>query len=373
MLFLPVIQKHFTLTRFFGLNGAFYTTQPPVFSWKSWIKCDYQEQYEKNINDSIGFKPALVRLYNQMEFSLFSIPHAERVVVGKKQYLFEELYIKGVLGRDFIGNSIPDRRAKQLKELQDKLWEQKRILLLVIFTPDKGTFYEEYIPDRFLTEPKGTSNYSYNKIKLEENHVNFIDFNDWFLKMKDTSRYILYPKTGIHWSSYGAYLAIDSLTRYLNVKLSVQLPRIVRDSIWLSPVTRDRDADIDEGMNLMRKIPTPPMAYLTIHYDKPEGSLRPSALFIGDSFYFIWVYGGYIENLFSNNDFWYYDHDIYTGTTNTGRKTPEVNVLNEIARHKVIIIMQTNGGYGIVGYNFVDKLLNALDSATNSNHIAAVR
>lgn len=373
VLLLPVFQKLFNLVDLFPLNGAFYTTPPPALSWQSWKTGEYQQQYEKNLNDSIGLKPFFVRAFNQMDFSLFSIPHAERVVVGKKDYLFEELYIKGVLGRDFIGNPVIDRRTKQLRELQEKLWRQKHILMLVIFTPDKGTFYEEYIPDRFLARPKRMSNYRWNKKKLEENQVNFIDFNDWFLRMKDTSRYILYPKTGIHWSSYGACLAADSLSRYLEIRLSARLPRIVRDSIWLSSTTRDRDADIWEGMNLMWRIPTPKMAYMTMHYDKPEGMVKPSALFIGDSFYFIWAYGGYIENLFSNSDFWYYDHDIYNGAVNTGRKVAQVNLLNEIDRQNVIIFLQTNGGYGIVGYNFVDRLLNALDSAAKTGKISAVR
>ena len=209
-LLMPVCQNLFIFYKPYGLNGAFYTTQPPKYSWKNLLTGDYQQQFEKNLNDSIGFKPVFVRLYNQMEFSLFAIPHAERVVVGKQDYLYEELYIKGVLGRDYIGNRVVNHRAKQLRELQEKLWKQKHILLLVIFTPDKGTFYEEYIPDRFLTKPKRLSNYLGNKKKLEENQVNFIDFNDWFLKIKDTSRYVLYPKTGIHWSSYGAFLAVDS-------------------------------------------------------------------------------------------------------------------------------------------------------------------
>ncbi len=364
-LFLPSFQSFFNIFEFYPLKGTFTIVPRPEFSMKTWMNGDYQEQARQNINDHTGFRSVFVRFFNQVDYSLFSIAHANRVVVGKKGYLYEERYINGVLGRDFIGNAVIDLRAKQLRELQDKLWDRKHILLLVLFPPDKGTFYEEYIPDRYLTKPKQLSNYLRNKEKLEENHVNFIDFNAWFLKIKDTSRYVLYPKTGIHWSSYGAFLAADSLAGYLEGKLKQRFAHPLCDSIHLSRRPLDRDADLEEIMNLKFKIPSPEMAYPFVHYDKQAGSAKPSALFVGDSFYFIWANAGYIDNMFNNNEFWYYNHDVFNGTVNTGKKVAQLNILDEISRQNILVIMQANAGYGIVGYNLVDGLLNALDSAEN--------
>lgn len=364
-LFLPSVQYVFKVFELYPLNGTFTMVPRTEFSVKTWITGDYQEVARQNVNDHIGFKSVFVRFFNQVDYSLFSLAHANRVVVGKNGYLFEERYINGVLGRDFIGNAVIDQRAKQLRELQDRLWSRKRILLLVIFPPDKGTFYEEYIPDRYLTKPKQLSNYLRNKEKLEENHVNFIDFNAWFLKLKDTSRYVLYPKTGIHWSSYGALLASDSLSRYLEGKLEQQFAHPVCDSIRLSRHPLDRDADLEEIMNLKYKIPSPEMAYPYVHYDKQAGSVKSSALFVGDSFYFIWANSGYIDNMFNNNEFWYYNHDVFNGTVNTGKKVAQLNILDEVSRQNILVIMQANAGYGIVGYNLVDGLLKALDSAEN--------
>jgi hypothetical protein len=119
---------------------------------------------------------------------------------------------------------------------------------------------------------------------------------------------------------------------------------------------------MEEGLNLIREISLPAMAYPHVAFHKKRQTVYPAALFIGDSFYFMWSEGGYISNSFANRDFWYYDYDVYVGRYDTGKKTQTLNLQEELAGKKVIIFLQTNAGYGNVGYGFVDKLLNSLDS-----------
>ena len=355
---LPALQKIVKPFSPKPLKGYFEPSYRPVLSLAGIKSGDYQEKMGRHLERSLGLREWLVRFCNQIDFSLFSLSHARQVVVGKEDYLFEEPYIDALLGHDFIGKELIDARVDQIRRVQDLLWERSRTLLVVVFPPDKGSFYPEKIPGRYLKKSGEITNYLWYKKRFEETKVNFIDFNDWFIRMKDTSQYLLYPKTGIHWSSYGAFLAFDSLTRYLGARMGKPLVEISYNDLQVTGTARGRDADMQEGMNLIQGISHPPMAYPSVVFKKKPGTIYPAALFIGDSFYFTWSEAGYIAHTFSGRDFWYYDQDVYSGTYNTGKKIQNLNLLEEVSGRDVIVIIQTFAGYGNVGYGFIDRLLS---------------
>jgi hypothetical protein len=363
MLIFPSFQKKFHPISSGRLNGVFEATPRPVFSKTAWFNGSFQDQYRKYIKDSVGFRNDFVRLYNQIDFSLFSIPHAGKIVAGKKGYLFGDQYIESCLGVNFTGRKFIDEKVRMTKRIQDKLWKEKKILLLVIFTPDKGTFFPEYIPDRYLRKKKEISNYSYYAKKYVEEGINFIDFNRYWLMMKDTSRYPLYPKTGIHWTCYGALLAADSLSRYLEARLGRPMPHIVIDSIEISKKARYEDDDIERTLNLIWPIPHPAYAYPVYHYRNDPSEKKPAALFIGDSFYWNWYNPGIITHLFSNRDFWYYDQDVYPETFIKPESTSQIDLAEAVDRQNVIILIQTNAAYGNPGYGFIDRFFTETDSS----------
>lgn len=364
LLCLPAVQDNFSLFSSNSLDGYQPSEIMPVFTTRGFFDCSFQDSLTPYIESRIPFKSDLVRLFNQIDFSLFGVPHAHKIIVGKNNYLFEEPYIKAYLGHDFFGRQKIEARVSQFKELQELLWNEKKILMLVIFAPDKGSFYSEKIPDRYLKARRDTTNYQWYKQGLEKAGVNFIDFNAWFLKIKDTSRFMLYPKTGIHWSSYGAYLAMDSLMHYLSRKLETPMTELVLDSIENSRSARSYDKDIYMALNLIWNIPHPPLAYPHFHYRETNTEKKPSALFIGDSFYFCWSEPGYIKNIFSNEEFWYYDHDVYLNGIKQKEMVSDLNLQASIDRQKVIVFIQTNAGYGNAGYWFVDRVLALMRDTT---------
>ncbi len=355
LLLLPAVQKKTGFIRSKALNGYFAATAKPAFSCSTWMKGAFQEQYRLHTEDSAGFKSDMVRLYNQVDFTLFSIPHASKIVAGKKDYMFADSYIQGYLGTDFVGKYYIEQKVKRARFLQDWLWKEKGILLMVAFAPGKGFFYPEYIPDRYLKNRKGETNYDYYVKQCISQGVNHIDFNRWLILMKDTSRYMLYPKTGIHWSSYGAFLCADSLRKYIEQKMNRKLPHLVLDSIEVAAVARDEDNDIDRTMNLIWKIPHPLMAYPKFHFTYDSLQPKPKALFVGDSFYWYWHYNGIISNTFANMAFWYYNQDVYPEHFKTPTNTGNLNYPDSILSQQVIILLQTNGGYGDLGSGWVDR------------------
>jgi hypothetical protein len=366
LLVLPALQKRFYIISSAPLKGLFHLQEKPLFSTTSWLSGSYQQLYQKYRDDQPGFRPDLVRLFNQVDYSFFSQPHAAKIIAGKEGYLFGDQYIEAWLGTDFMGENYIDQKISQVKYLQDFLWEKKKILLLVIFTPDKGTFYREMIPDRYLAKKKEVNNYILYAKKCQEAGINVIDFNSLFLRMKDTSKYILYPKTGVHWSTYGAVLAADSLTRYLSKKLSIRMPEMVIDSIILSTIPRDEDDDISRTMNLIFPVSQPVLAYPVFHFRGDSNAKKPAALFIGDSFYWNWYNPGIIRNLFSNEPFWYYDKEVYPENKTSPMNTGLIDLKSNIENQDVIILMQVNGGEGNLGYGFVDRAFAEYDTSINN-------
>ncbi|MCX6242225.1 MAG: hypothetical protein NTX43_10505 [Bacteroidetes bacterium] len=338
-----------------GLEGFVPKDSVPSFTNESWMNGTYQSAYSNHFNNTLGFRSDLVRLYNQIDFSLFGIPHANKIVVGKGNYLIAQQYIEASLGYDFAGKASIDRTVELMKALQDKLEQTAKVHFLVLFVPDKGTFYPEIIPQRYLKKKQPLTNYAYYTERCKAAGVNLIDYNAWFLKMKDTSKYILYPKTGIHWSTYGSTLAIDSLMKYLRLKFGLNIPALIIDSITMSNKARYEDDDIGRTLNLIRPLWYPPLAYPSFHFVADTTKPKPRALFIGDSFYWQLYYPGFIDHMFSNKEFWYYNKDVYPETFDAPKSTGQLNYIKDVLSQDLVVLIQTNAGYGNVGYGFVQQ------------------
>ncbi len=351
----PTVQKVSNLFKSRGLEGYFQPSPRPLFSLAAVTSGEYQAKMTPHMDRTIGFHNNFTRLFNQFDFTLFSIPHASRMIVGENNYIQADSHIDAFLGNDFAGKKYIDDKVARLKYLQDYFLTKKGVTLLVIMAPGKGFYYPETIPDRFMKLKKGLTNNDYYCSQMQKNGINLIDFNQWLISMKDTSRHILYPKTGIHWSCYGAWLCADSLIRYLEVRLNRALPHMVLDSLVYEPVARRKDNDLDRVLNLMWRIPVPVMTYPVFHHEYNDSLPKPPALFISDSFYWYWHDNRIIKNTFKQVEMWYYDKEVYPMQLIRQTSTAYVDLDQAISRQKVVILMQTNAGYGNLGYGFVDR------------------
>ncbi|MEI7724735.1 MAG: hypothetical protein WCK09_06495 [Bacteroidota bacterium] len=355
MLAIPAVQKALNIIPAASLEGYFTPSLRPVFTFTGLANGEYQQQMTPHLDRTIGFHNELTRLSNQCDFSFFSVPHAARIIVGKNDILQDEFHIDAYLGKDFIGKKYIDDKVSRLKYLQDYLLTKKGVTLLVILAPGKGCYYPQQIPARLLKCKKGITNDAYYSCQLKKYGVNLIDFNQWFIRIKDTSYNVLYPKTGVHWSSYGAWLCADSLIRYLETRLNRSLPHIVLDSVVREPAARRVDNDMDRVLNLIWRIPVPVMTYPVFHHAYKDSLPKPAALFISDSFYWNWHDNGIIKNTFKQEEMWYYDKDVYPMQLIKPTNTAQIDLDQAISRQDVVILMQTNAGYGNLGNGFVDR------------------
>lgn len=339
------------------LKGAIVKAENPSFSVKNWMNETYQQDFEAYSNQHFGFRNSLVRLHNQISFSLFRKTNARDVIIGKEDFLYERNYIRTFYGEDFKGDSIISERIARLKILNDSLLSHGK-LLMVVFAPGKGQFYPDYIPDYLKSNPGRTNYQAWIEIAAAKG-LKIIDFNDWFLRMKGKSEFPLYPKTGIHWSQYGVDLVIDSLINYIEVSQRVDLPEYIITERFLSTDYEHPDTDLEDGMNLMFPIPNEPLAYSRFTFNK-EGKTRPKIMVISDSFFWPIFSKGINEMVFDNGEFWYYNHEIYTPDREGGRPVASADLSQTLNQVNVVILMVTDANLPGFPWDFDQQAIAAI-------------
>lgn len=369
MLGLPLIQRTIPIFDEIPLNGAFNIPSNPSISLDSVLKGTYQDAYNNYFEHTIGFRPLLVRINNQMALSVFDTALANGVVIGKNDYLYEINYIKAYKGWDYQGDEVIETHAKKAAFVFNKLSEAGKTLLFV-FAPGKASFYPEYIPEKYMERPSGKrTNLQAFTEKFGKYGLPYIDFNNWFMQMKDTATYPLYPQCGIHWSAYGVALATDSLIQYIEKDRNIDMVDFNWDGFDLPDTLRNPDYDIAEGMNLLFEIPHYPMAYPKIQFGNDGGKIRPNVIVVADSYYWSIFGKGYSNRLFNENNFWYYNVEAHNPEWPTPRKTAELDMASELGKADVIIVMATEANLYRFPYGFIDRAYETLsksDVAVNS-------
>lgn len=350
------------------LNGAFEQKEKPVMNYENWWLGKFQDAFTDYTNQNMEFRPSLVRINNQIDFSLFRKSNASKVVIGKENYLYEDNYIDAYLGTDYLGLSNIEDKVNTALSVQ-KMLENQGTMLLFVFLPGKASFFPEFIPEHLLKKKCDSTNYQYLLKTCSEKGLNYIDFNDWFIQMKDTVSYPLYPKCGIHWSYYGMFLAADSLVHYLENMLQSDLPDLELLSIENTSEQKGTDYDIGNTLNLQFPINTYQMAYPSFGYHS-DGKLKPKVLVVGDSYYWNIYYSGIPANVFEKLEFWYYNYNVHAdGTDKVIATTDAIDYYASISAQDVIIVMQTDGGLNNFGLGFFEKAQASLMSSTWENRI----
>jgi len=370
LLLLPVFQHATKLLPERKLRGAVTQAPVPSLHAEGWFAGTYQDSMETAINDRFGFRNMFIRINNQVAFSLYRKALASGVIIGKNNYLYEKNYILAANGTDYLGDSVIAARAEKLKALQDRL-ESDGKHFVVTFAAGKGSFYPEYFPDRYrkagvadrqspsaqATNGRSKSGYSREnpavnrpsawktnlqayKYAFDTLGVHYIDFNDWFLAMKDTSQYDLYPRTGIHWSYYGMVLVIDSLQRYFTRTAGQSMPRFEYGQIRESRNYRSSDDDIEDGMNIIFRINYDRLAYPRVQF-RDEGVDKLKGVVIADSFYWGLHNIGFSSRMFDKGEFWYYNNRIIANHLDGPVPLDTIDRMKRLADKDVVMLMAT--------------------------------
>jgi len=337
-LFLPYFQKLSGIVNLKPLEGAYEKQDYPELTMDGWFDQSYQLNYAQYHSDYLGFRELFIRCYHQMYYTLFHQTKANTCVVGKENQLFLDHYISAYTGADFIGESEINFKIDRLKYIQDYL-SFKGIDLITVLAPGKGSFYPEYIPDKYLMDKNANTNYSFYQKGMASLGMNFIDLNDHFKQIKNKTKYPLYPEKGGHWTEYGMYLAMDSIVRYIENKRNIDAPDIVLENVVMSADMRDPDDDIEKIMNLYQTIPTKEMPYVDLSF-KTEGKVKPKVLVISDSYFWQAIMKNIPQTVFDfDNSFWYYFNTVAL----IDKPVSELNLEQEVLKYDVVLLISTDG------------------------------
>ena len=360
IMLLPFAQSQFNYFTFRPMDGAYELADQPQlkwFTWKSWLNEKFQHDYNKSIEDNVGFRNLLLRLNNQIDYTFFRRTLTKKAIIGKSDCLYEEGYILDYNGQNFVGMDSVQNELGRVKWVQDYLKNEKNIDLILVFEPGKASFFPEFIPARYHAENKTISNYLYYTQECKLLKINYLDLNAWFLSMKATSKYPLFPKYGVHWSTFGMCLAADTLVKFIETTRGVDMQNPYWKEMNITDELKDVDFDLELTLNLLFPLPHEKMAYPILAFENDAGKIKPRVLTIADSYYWS-IYNSKIpEQVFSKHEFWYYNRTIYPDIW--GDKAVYVDHTKDkemIEKQDVILVMVTEMNLNRSFFGFFDNL-----------------
>jgi hypothetical protein len=361
MLLMPLLQLKYKWFEEEPLKGAIVKFEPVQFLPSRWFNASYQEEFEQWFNQEFGFRNFLVRLNNQIYFSLFKKIKARDVIVGKKNYLFERKYIEAATRSDFIGMDTVQPKFNVIKALQDTL-SSYGIDLILVFAPGKGTFFNEYIPDKYTKTIQSQSNLELFINAAQERQISCLDFNSWFNQAKDTTKYPLFPQYGIHWSDYGSLLAADSLFTFIESKRKVILPKIEIKSVSMNAKLSESDYDIANGLNLLCRLKSFEMAYPDYVIKSEQFYNQLNVITVADSYYWQ-IFGSQLaDRVLGNNKFWYYNKEVHSYKEGKIVPVGSLDLSDEVKKQDVIVVLATDANLPDFGWGFFENVLGAFAS-----------
>lgn len=192
----PLFHKQFDVT----LNGYFDSYEKPALDVATYVNGEFQKKFESWLNSSIIPKNRFIKLYNQLQYSLFNQPSNR--ILGKNHDVFEESYIVSELCMNGVNYALPEKDA-EMQAYVDKLESISRKLsafgksLVVYTTPSKAHYHRENIPDKYLLQAvSGKRGIDAFREKVARTDVPFLDTN----LVAEKIAYPVFYKTGIHWS-----------------------------------------------------------------------------------------------------------------------------------------------------------------------------
>jgi len=352
----PALQKELQIVHVPELNGDFIENKMPRFTWQSFYDGSFQSVFEPYLEQHIGFHNTLVRLKNQLDYSLFKKPNAEGIVIGKDNFIFEYDYIREITGRAYVGYDFIDEKLRRLQYVQQYLKRNFNTDFVIVFIPGKASFYKEYIPGKYLRNVQDSTNYKVYLDEIKRRGIQYINLNEYFLQIKESAEYPIFPKYGTHWSIYGmsraSHVLIDSMEQMKSKKLN----DYNTDSLYFSSAPLRTDYDGGKALNLLLNLSDELYAYPDYYFGKDSSRYKPKVLTIGDSFYWNIFNAGIPKNLFANESFWYYNNKVYPDYYFAPKYTSDINLKEEVEQMDFVFIMVTERFLNVFDWKLIDQL-----------------
>ncbi|MEL7530808.1 MAG: hypothetical protein AAFN10_05850 [Bacteroidota bacterium] len=340
--------------------GINLNTQTQALTLDHWLDRSYQNTQESFIRDEPYMRALGVRLKNQALFSLFNHNANPKTVVGPDGYLFDPTYIKAYLGHYNQSDSLFAHRLQQIRQLKARL-DSVGTQLLILLPPPKAYVYPEWIPPSYQKLSQQPSDRRKMAEALRNEGIACMDF-DFYRELKDNSPALFYPKTGLHWSHYGAFVGLDSLRGTLSRMLGRDLPQLQLDSLHFTDKPKAPDNELAVLTNLWGRYPYDSLAYPHYQVRVDSNAYRPKILTVGDSYYHLWSEFGYLDGLFAEaSQEWFYYGRRFSQAFPKGKgmdKSPAV-IQGAIEEADVLILEASATNLNRFGFGFLEQYLGS--------------
>ena len=344
LLAFPAVQQHAQLFKFKPLAGAVVATEPPQLNVKSFMDGSFQQQEDQYLSEHIGFREPFVRCYNQLCWSLFRKVQNETIFVNDDNWLFNDFTVKHYYGQsvyDFVDSNEAavqkmNHDAFMLYQLQTLL-EEYGVPFFVCLAPGKDVVFGEQVPEvKGFKRPPGILAIDYYPPLFDSLGINYINFSDYYLDIKDTSPYPLYLKSSSHWSNEAAVYAADTLFRYMENLCGFNMHNLSFGERYLDK-THFLDSDLEDIMNLIWPIESGKNYYTRVTIDNDSMAIKPRLLTIGDSYFKGFYYNLSLDQLFESYHFWYYNNTVLYDPLHDNVR--QADVLREVLSSDVVMVM----------------------------------
>ena len=361
-LFVPIIQEWGGIFPVKPLKGVFEPTPKPELNFSTYLTNTYQTQSEKYVSEHFGLREPVIRLYNQYVWSAFNKTYCHFIVPGKKGYLYYDLAVNEHYGTELpkhyktneAAMNDADKELRMMRKLRHVL-KDYGIEFVAFIAPDKPEVYPEYLPRRDADTTTVHLDRYYTQ-RMEETGFPFINMTDWFVSMRDTASFPLFPKTDSHWR-YSAIYGYDSLFRFINtLDGETKFPTLHIGP----PVAYESDQleGDEETLNLMFRIRGDKTKYKSdITVDDDTTSRKPKVLFVGDSF--IWSLEAFLpaRKLMADREVWFYNNTAYIGFDNQTQSIREIDRLSHILNADYVVFYSAGHQWWEATYGFAKDAL----------------
>ena len=361
-LFVPIIQEWGSIFPVKPLKGAFEPTPKPELTFDNYKSNSYQTQIEKYVSEHFGLREPVIRLYNQYVWSAFNKTYCHFIVPGKKGYLYYALAVNEHYGLELPKHYKSNEEAMKDADVELRQMNKLRHVLkdygiefLAFIAPDKPEVYPEYLPRR---DANDTTIHlaDYFSRRMDETGFPYINMTDWFVSMRDTASFPLFPKTDSHWR-YAAIYGYDSLFRFINtLDGEAKFP-----NIHIGPPVAyesDKIEGDEETLNLIFRIRGDKTKYksdITVEADSTQR--KPKVLFVGDSF--IWSLGEYMpaREIMADREVWFYNNTAYIGFDNKTQSVRDIDRLSHILNADYVVFYSAGHQWWEATYGFAKDAL----------------